>query len=121
MKKLLLQFILALLAIPLANATESVVTLTTTLDEGADIQLYAWAASADDAFTIDWGDGTEKIYNKTKPAYTYGSEIKGKVGASKTITIKGDIIYLDCRKQSISSATFADAAAIAYIDLSETS
>ena len=119
MKKLLLQFILALLAIPLANATESVVTLTTTLDEGADIQLYAWSASADDAFTIDWGDGTEKIYNKTKPSYTYGSELKGKVGASKTITIKGNIIYLDCRKQSLSSATFADAAALAYIDLSE--
>ncbi len=119
MKKLLLQFILALLAIPLANATESVVTLTTTLDEGADIQLYAWAASTDDAFTIDWGDGTEKIYNMTKPSYTYGSELKGKVGASKTITIKGNIIYLDCRKQSLSSATFSDAAALTEIDLSE--
>ncbi len=119
MRKLLLQFILALLAIPLANATESVVTLTTTLDEGADIQLYAWAATADDAFTIDWGDGTEKIYNKTKPQYSWGSELKGKVGASKTITIKGNIIYLECRKQSLSSATFTDAAALADVDLSE--
>ncbi len=35
MKKLLLLFLLAFLAVPIANAEESVVTLTTTLDEGA--------------------------------------------------------------------------------------
>ena len=89
MKKLLLLFLLAFLAVPIANAEESVVTLTTTLDEGASIKLYTWADSMDDAFTIDWGDGVEKIYNKVKPSWTYGSEITGKLGASKTITIKG--------------------------------
>lgn len=95
MKKLLLLFLLAFLAVPIANAEESVVTLTTTLDEGANIKLYTWADSMDDAFTIDWGDGVEKIYNKVKPSWTYGSEITGKLGASKTITIKGDITYLE--------------------------
>lgn len=40
MKKLLLLFLLAFLAVPIANAEESVVTLTTTLDEGASIKLY---------------------------------------------------------------------------------
>ena len=73
MKKLLLLFLLAFLAVPIANAEESVVTLTTTLDEGASIKLYTWADSMDDAFTIDWGDGVEKIYNKVKPSWTYGS------------------------------------------------
>ena len=43
MKKLLLLFLLAFLAVPIANAEESVVTLTTTLDEGASIKLYTWA------------------------------------------------------------------------------
>lgn len=81
MKKLLLLFLLAFLAVPIANAEESVVTLTTTLDEGASIKLYTWADSMDDAFTIDWGDGVEKIYNKVKPSWTYGSEITGKLVA----------------------------------------
>ena len=72
MKKLLLLFLLAFLAVPIASAEESVVTLTTTLDEGASIKLYTWADSMDDAFTIDWGDGVEKIYNKVKPSWTYG-------------------------------------------------
>lgn len=53
MKKLLLLFLLAFLAVPIANAEESVVTLTTTLDEGASIKLYTWADTMDDAFTID--------------------------------------------------------------------
>ena len=75
MKKLLLLFLLAFLAVPIANAEESVVTLTTTLDEGASIKLYTWADSMDDAFTIDWGDGVEKIYNKVKPSWTYGSSL----------------------------------------------
>lgn len=97
MKKLLLLFLLAFLAVPIASAEESVVTLTTTLDEGASIKLYTWADSMDDAFTIDWGDGVEKIYNKVKPSWTYGSEITGKLGASKTITIKGDITYLEIK------------------------
>lgn len=108
MKKLLLLFLLAFLAVPIANAEESVVTLTTTLDEGASIKLYTWADSMDDAFTIDWGDGVEKIYNKVKPSWTYGSEITGKLGASKTITIKGDITYLEIKEMQISAATFAN-------------
>lgn len=108
MRKFLLLSLLAFLAIPLANAEESVVTLTTTLDEGAEVKLLTWADSMDDAFTIDWGDGVEKIYNKVRPSYTYGAEIKGTVGASKTITIKGDITYLEARSQSFSAATFAN-------------
>ena len=108
MKKLLLLFLLAFLAVPIASAEESVVTLTTTLDEGASIKLYTWADSMDDAFTIDWGDGVEKIYNKVKPSWTYGSEITGKLGASKTITIKGDITYLEIKEMQISAATFAN-------------
>ena len=117
MRKLLLQLILALLAIPVANATDSVVTLTTSLEVGSSVELYAWTTTADEAFTIDWGDGTEKIYNKAKPSYTYGQELKGTVGESQTITIKGDIIYLQMRGQQITSANFENAAALTEVDL----
>lgn len=98
MKKLLLLFLLAFLAVPIASAEESVVTLTTTLDEGASIKLYTWADSMDDAFTIDWGDGVEKIYNKVKPSWIYGSEITGKLGASKTITSRATSLILRLKR-----------------------
>ena len=104
---LLLLLLLAFLVVPIANGDVCVVRLTTTLDVGACCMVYTWADSMDDAFTIDWGDGVEKIYNKVKPSWTYGSEITGKLGASKTITIKGDITYLEIKEMQISAATFA--------------
>ena len=71
MKKLLLLFLLAFLAVPIASAEESVVTLTTTLDEGASIKLYTWADSMDDLLST----GNCKIINLSEENILWGFKI----------------------------------------------
>lgn len=60
------KYLLLLLAVTLSAATafaedKGVITMKTSKEAGTSVTLDAYTSSTDEAFTVDWGDGVEKI------------------------------------------------------------
>lgn len=59
----MLLLVLALSFTTAFAADESTIIIKTSKPVGTTVSLDAYTASKDEAFTVDWGDGEEKIYN----------------------------------------------------------
>ena len=115
------KYLLLLLAVTLSAATafaedKGVITMKTSKEAGTSVTLDAYTSSTDEAFTVDWGDGVEKIYNINPNDYGYARRINAEIKGS-TITIKGKLVNLELRKAGITSAEFKGQSALAKIDL----
>lgn len=109
---------MTLLSITVAKADVGTVTLTTSKDVGTSLTLYAWTSSTDEAFTVDWGDGTVKTYNINPNDYGYAKRIS-ETTKGQTITITGNLVSLELNKAGLTSATLTGQTALTKVDLED--
>ena len=76
---LLLLLVLTLSFAATFAADESTITIKTSKPVGTSVSLDAYTSSKDEAFTVDWGDGEEKIYNIDPSSYGYFRRIKAEI------------------------------------------
>ena len=119
MKKYLLLLLVVALSFTTAFAAdESTITIKTSKPVGTTVSLDAYTASKDEAFTVDWGDGEEKIYNVDPNGWGYSRRIKTEIKGG-TITIKGKLVNFDLTEAGITSVDFYGQTALKVINLKE--
>lgn len=99
-------------------ADESTITIKTSKPVGTTVSLDAYTASKDEAFTVDWGDGEEKIYNVDPNGWGYSRRIKTEIKGG-TITIKGKLVNFDLTEAGITSVDIHGQTALKVINLKE--
>ena len=99
-------------------ADESTITIKTSKPVGTSVSLDAYTSSKDEAFTVDWGDGEEKIYNIDPNGYGYSRRINTEIKGG-TITIKGKLVNFDFTKAGITSIELHGQTAMKVINLKE--
>ena len=99
-------------------ADESTITIKTSKPVGTSVSLDAYTSSKDEAFTVDWGDGEEKIYNIDPNGWGYSRRINTEIKGG-TITIKGKLVNLDLTKAGITSIELHGQTAMKVINLKE--
>ena len=99
-------------------ADESTITIKTSKPVGTSVSLDAYTSSKDEAFTVDWGDGEEKIYNIDPNGWGYSRRINTEIKGG-TITIKGKLVNLDLTKAGITSIELHGQTAMKTINLKE--
>ncbi|WP_288590294.1 hypothetical protein [uncultured Prevotella sp.] len=117
-KYLLLLLVVALSFITAFAADESTITIKTSKPVGTTVSLDAYTASKDEAFTVDWGDGEEKIYNVDPNGWGYSRRIKTEIKGG-TITIKGKLVNFDLTEAGITSVDIHGQTALKVINLKE--
>lgn len=119
MKKYLLLLLVVALSFTTAFAAdESTITIKTSKPVGTTVSLDAYTASKDEAFTVDWGDGEEKIYNVDPNGWGYSRRIKTEIKGG-TITIKGKLVNFDLTEAGITSVDIHGQTALKVINLKE--
>ena len=119
MKKYLLLLLVVALSFTTAFAAdESTITIKTSKLVGTTVSLDAYTASKDEAFTVDWGDGEEKIYNVDPNGWGYSRRIKTEIKGG-TITIKGKLVNFDLTEAGITSVDIHGQTALKVINLKE--
>lgn len=119
MKKYLLLLLVVALSFTTAFAAdESTITIKTSKPVGTTVSLDAYTASKDEAFTVDWGDGEEKIYNVDPNGWGYSRRIKTEIKGG-TITIKGKLVNFDLTEAGITSVNIHGQTALKVINLKE--
>ena len=119
MKKYLLLLLVVALSFTTAFAAdESTITIKTSKPVGTTVSLDAYTASKDKAFTVDWGDGEEKIYNVDPDGWGYSRRIKTEIKGG-TITIKGKLVNFDLTEAGITSVDIHGQTALKVINLKE--
>lgn len=119
MKKYLLLLLVVALSFTMAFAAdESTITIKTSKPVGTTVSLDAYTASKDEAFTVDWGDGEEKIYNVDPNGWGYSRRIKTEIKGG-TITIKGKLVNFDLTEAGITSVDIHGQTALKVINLKE--
>ena len=119
MKKYLLLLLVVALSFTTAFAAdESTITIKTSKPVGTTVSLDAYTASKDEAFTVDWGDGEEKIYNVDPNGWGYSRRIKTEIKGG-TITIKGKLVNFDLTEAGITSVDLHGQTALKVINLKE--
>ena len=119
MKKYLLLLLVVALSFTTAFAAdESTITIKTSKPVGTTVSLDAYTASKDEAFTVDWGDGEEKIYNVDPNGWGYSRRIKIEIKGG-TITIKGKLVNFDLTEAGITSVDIHGQTALKVINLKE--
>lgn len=119
MKKYLLLLLVVALSFTTAFAAdESTITIKTSKPVGITVSLDAYTASKDEAFTVDWGDGEEKIYNVDPNGWGYSRRIKTEIKGG-TITIKGKLVNFDLTEAGITSVDIHGQTALKVINLKE--
>ena len=110
--------LLPLLAIALTGNAQGSVTMNTAKAVGEELSITTYCTSIDEPVIIDWGDGVEKTYTIDPDGYGYQQEqtepIKG-----QTIKIKGNLKYLCCNGQQLTSVVAEGLASMTELDLSE--
>ena len=99
-------------------ADESTITIKTSKPVGTTVSLDAYTASKEEAFTVDWGDGEEKIYNVDPNGWGYSRRIKTEIKGG-TITIKGKLVNFDLTEAGITSVDIHGQTALKVINLKE--
>ena len=99
-------------------ADESTITIKTSKPVGTSVSLDAYTSSKDEAFTVDWGDGEEKIYNIDPNGYGYSRRINTEIKGG-TITIKGKLVNFDLTEAGITSVDIHGQTALKVINLKE--
>ena len=103
MKKYLLLLLVVALSFTTAFAAdESTITIKTSKPVGTTVSLDAYTASKDEAFTVDWGDGEEKIYNVDPNGWG-----------------KGKLVNFDLTEAGITSVDIHGQTALKVINLKE--
>ena len=115
---LLLLLVLTLSFAATFAADESTITIKTSKPVGTSVSLDAYTSSKDEAFTVDWGDGEEKIYNIDPNGWGYSRRINTEIKGG-TITIKGKLVNLDLTKAGITSIELHGQTAMKVINLKE--
>lgn len=119
MKKYLLLLLVVALSFTTAFAAdESTIIIKTSKPVGTTVSLDAYTASQDEAFTVDWGDGEEKIYNVDPNGWGYSRRIKTEIKGG-TITIKGKLVNFDLTEAGITSVDIHGQTALKVINLKE--
>lgn len=119
MKKYLLLLLVVALSFTTAFAAdESTITIKTSKPVGTTVSLDAYTASKDEAFSVDWGDGEEKIYNVDPNGWGYSRRIKTEIKGG-TITIKGKLVNFDLTEAGITSVDIHGQTALKVINLKE--
>ena len=119
MKKYLLLLLVVALSFTTAFAAdESTITIKTSKPVGTTVSLDAYTASKDEAFTVDWGDGEEKIYNVDPNGWGYSRRIKTEIKGG-TITIKGKLVNFDLTEAGITAVDIHGQTALKVINLKE--
>ena len=123
MRYIMKRYLLLLLVLTLSFAAtfaadESTITIKTSKPVGTSVSLDAYTSSKDEAFTVDWGDGEEKIYNIDPSSYGYFRRIKAEIKGG-TITIKGKLVNLDLTQAGITSIELHGQTAMKVINLKE--
>ena len=119
MKKYLLLLLVVALSFTTAFAAdESTITIKTSKPVGTTVSLDAYTASKDEAFTVDWGDGEEKIYNVDPNGWGYSRRIKTEIKGG-TITVKGKLVNFDLTEAGITSVDIHGQTALKVINLKE--
>ena len=119
MKKYLLLLLVVALSFTTAFAAdESTITIKTSNPVGTTVSLDAYTASKDEAFSVDWGDGEEKIYNVDPNGWGYSRRIKTEIKGG-TITIKGKLVNFDLTEAGITSVDIHGQTALKVINLKE--
>ena len=110
--------LLPLLAIAFIGRAQGTVTMTTAKAVGEEFSIITYCTSIDEPVTIDWGDGVEKTYTIDPNGYGYQQEqtetIKG-----QTIKIKGNLKYLNCNEQQLTSFVAEGLTSMKELNLSE--
>lgn len=97
---------------------DGVVTLTTSKAVGDEVELIAYCATTDQAFKVDWGDGTLTSYNVDPNGWGYSQRITAPL-KGQTIKISGPITYLQMQEAGLTSADFKDEGDLKKIDLQD--
>lgn len=112
----MLLLVLALSFTTAFAADESTIIIKTSKPVGTTVSLDAYTASKDEAFTVDWGDGEEKIYNVDPNGWGYSRCIKTEIKGG-TITIKGKLVNFDLTEAGITSVDLHGQTALKVINL----
>lgn len=115
-KYFLLLFVMVAQMATAFAADSNTITITTSKAVGTSVTLDAYTSSTDEAFTVDWGDGEEKIYNINPNDYGYFRRINAEIKGS-TITIKGNMVSMELRDAGITKITLAGQSKLQKLDL----
>lgn len=116
MKRILLSFF-ALFACILAMSAEGTITLKTSKAAGESLSIKAYCSTSDESFSIDWGDGQEQYYTIDPNGWAYNQYARGTV-KGQTITIKGDLVVLECTDAGLTSFSTSGMGKLTDLDLS---
>ncbi len=112
-------FLFTLFAIAATHAAnEPVITLTTDKTVGETLEFRAYCASADIAFTVDWGDGQPKSYSVDPNGWGFQQWTEGEIKGN-TIKITGPVVLFSCEEMQLSSFTLENQTSLADLSLSE--
>lgn len=116
MKKFLL-FFATLLSIGFtAKSDDGVITLKTSKAIGESFQITAYCTTINDAFTVDWGDGTTKTYNVDPNSYGYAQRITENI-KGQTIKITGPLVKFECTGQNVTEFSAENETLLQNLDL----
>ena len=84
------------------------IQLTTAKSVGEDFVMTLYATSSNDPITVDWGDGTKTTHNISPNDIPYFQRVDGTL-KGQTITIEGNVVYLNVSEQRLTQANLSDA------------